>query len=73
MQCPHCESIHTKELKRTTGLGYLQFFCRDCAFVELTTAASTIILVIAYSTVVLFSGLVIDALQFGKFIARLLA
>ncbi|PHQ78665.1 MAG: IS6 family transposase [Coxiella sp. (in: Bacteria)] len=30
MQCPHCESMNTRECKSKTALGYRQFRCRSC-------------------------------------------
>ncbi len=30
MNCPHCNSTKTKQLKRTTELGYSVFRCREC-------------------------------------------
>ena len=30
MNCPHCHSSLTTQLKRTTRLGYHTFFCREC-------------------------------------------
>ena len=29
--CPHCKSKKINQLKSTTGLGYKQFHCHDCA------------------------------------------
>lgn len=30
MNCPHCQSLHTTRLQRTTNLAYTMFRCRDC-------------------------------------------
>lgn len=30
MNCPHCNSTHTTQLRRTTELGYPVFRCREC-------------------------------------------
>jgi putative transposase len=30
MDCPHCRSCLTTKLQRTTNLGYVMFYCRDC-------------------------------------------
>lgn len=30
MDCPHCSSHQTREIPRTTALGYKQYYCRDC-------------------------------------------
>ena len=30
MECPHCESMNTRQCKSKTGLGYDQFRCRSC-------------------------------------------
>ena len=30
MDCPHCHSTHTPQLKRITNLGYAVFRCKDC-------------------------------------------
>ena len=30
MDCPHCQCTETRQLKRTTDLGYTVFRCRGC-------------------------------------------
>ena len=56
MDCPHCQSVSTREMKQTTALGYEQYICKSC-HVQFNERTNTPLNFIEYRTEVVMLAL----------------